>query len=144
MFYHLIIIIKKFNSINSRRPWPPILISHFFSMAFIDCWLPLFYTRGVLFEIKLFKYLNYACVECPCKSNCILETNIDRKVTLTIQKRVWITFISDITTKCTLIAWTTLTCKVINKIYVCSIIYTCYILTVVMLISQNLPETYIH
>ena len=34
MFCGLVIIIKNFNSVNSRRCWPPILISHFFSMAF--------------------------------------------------------------------------------------------------------------
>ena len=35
MFCGLVIIIKTFNSINSRRPLLPILISHFFSMAFL-------------------------------------------------------------------------------------------------------------
>ena len=39
MFCVLVIIIKTFNSINSRRPWPPILISHLFQHGlFLNSW----------------------------------------------------------------------------------------------------------
>ena len=46
MFCSLVIIIKKFNSINSRKPWPPILISYLFSMAFLVSGSN-FFTAGV-------------------------------------------------------------------------------------------------
>ena len=39
------IFIKKFNSINSRKPWSPIF-RMFFSMAFLDSWLQLFWCFG--------------------------------------------------------------------------------------------------
>ena len=39
MLCGLVIIIKNLNSINSRRPWPPILISHLFQHSlFLDSW----------------------------------------------------------------------------------------------------------
>ena len=46
MFCGLVIIIKNFNSIGSRRPWLPILISHLFSMAFLDSWPQHFLHQG--------------------------------------------------------------------------------------------------
>ena len=47
MFCGLVIIIKTFNSINSRRPWPPILISHLFKHGlFLNSWLQLFLHQG--------------------------------------------------------------------------------------------------
>ena len=43
----LVIIIKNLNSINSRRPWPPLLISHLFQHGlFLDSWLQLFLYQG--------------------------------------------------------------------------------------------------
>ena len=53
MFCNLVIIIKNFNFINSRRPWPPNLISHLFHPDLFSSWPLLFYTRGVLVEISL-------------------------------------------------------------------------------------------
>ena len=35
MFCGLVIIIKNLNSINIRRPWPPLLISHFSAWPFL-------------------------------------------------------------------------------------------------------------
>ena len=49
-FCGLVIIIKNFNFINSRRPWPPNLISDLFHPGFFSSWPLLFYTRGVLVE----------------------------------------------------------------------------------------------
>ena len=47
MFCGLVIIIKNLNSINSRRPWPPILISHLFQHGlFLDSWPQLFLNQG--------------------------------------------------------------------------------------------------
>ena len=47
MFCGLVIIIKTFNSINSRRPWPPILISHLFQHGlFLNSWPQLFLHQG--------------------------------------------------------------------------------------------------
>ena len=47
MFCGLVIIIKAFNSINSRRPWPPILISHLFQHGlFLNSWPQLFLHQG--------------------------------------------------------------------------------------------------
>ena len=51
MFCSLVIMIKNFNFINSRRPWPPNLISHLFHP--VSSWPLLFYTRGVLVEIAI-------------------------------------------------------------------------------------------
>ena len=53
MFCGLVIIIKNFNFINSRRPWPPNLISHLFHPGLFSSWPLLFYIRGVLVEISL-------------------------------------------------------------------------------------------
>ena len=53
MFCGLVIIIKNFNSINSRRPWPPNLISHLFHPGLLVLGHYFFYTRGVLVEISL-------------------------------------------------------------------------------------------
>ena len=41
-FCGLVIIIKKFNFINSRRSWPPNSIHIFFILAFFSSWLLLF------------------------------------------------------------------------------------------------------
>ena len=47
---------KTINSIDSRRPWPPLLISHLFQSDFFSSW-PLasycFYTQNVLVGISL-------------------------------------------------------------------------------------------
>ena len=53
MFFSLRRFCKKFNFINSRRPWSPNLISHPFhpDLFLVLAWLLLFYTRGVLVEI---------------------------------------------------------------------------------------------
>ena len=53
MFFSLVIIIKNFNSINSRRPWPSIFDFIFFSMVFFRFLGTTFYTRGVLVGIEL-------------------------------------------------------------------------------------------
>ena len=47
MFCGLVIIMKNLNSINSRRPWPPILISHLFQHSlFLNSWPQLFLHQG--------------------------------------------------------------------------------------------------
>ena len=56
MFCDLVIIIKNFNSTNSWRPWPPILVLHFFSMAILDSWPLLFTPGGVLVGIEFSWY----------------------------------------------------------------------------------------
>ena len=58
MFYSLVIIIKHFNSINSRKPWLSILILHtsFSALPFLDSWPQLFFTQGVFWlEFELFQ-----------------------------------------------------------------------------------------
>ena len=50
-FCGLVIIIKNFNFINSRRPWPPNLISHLFHPGLLVLGRYFFYTRGVFVEI---------------------------------------------------------------------------------------------
>ena len=54
MFCGLVIIIKNFNFINSRRPWPPNSFSYLFHPGlFLVLGHYFFYTRGVLVKIRL-------------------------------------------------------------------------------------------
>ena len=54
----LVIIIKNFNFINSRRPWPSNLISILAFFLVLGCYF--FYTRGVLVEISITrKFVTY-------------------------------------------------------------------------------------
>ena len=43
-----VMMIKIFNPIQSRRPWPPNSISHLFQQGLFSSWPLLFYTWGVL------------------------------------------------------------------------------------------------
>ena len=47
MFCREVMMIKIFSPIKSKRPWPPISISHLFQQGFFNSWLLLFYTWGV-------------------------------------------------------------------------------------------------
>ena len=48
MFCRTVIILINFNSINNRRPWPPILILHFVQYGFFKFLAANFFTSGVL------------------------------------------------------------------------------------------------
>ena len=56
MFCGLVIIIKNFNFINSRRLWLPNLISYLFHPCLLLLGCHFFYTRGVLVEIYSIRY----------------------------------------------------------------------------------------
>ena len=45
-FCGFVIIIKNFNFIDSRRPWPPNLISHLFHPGLFNSWPLLFLHQG--------------------------------------------------------------------------------------------------
>ena len=69
MFCGLVIIIKTFNSINSRRPWPPILISHLFKHGlFLNSWPQLFLHQGCFGWDTLIEQSLYLIVQSPTVS----------------------------------------------------------------------------
>ena len=76
MFCGLVIIIKTFNSINSRRPWPPILISHLFQHGlFLNSWPQLFLHQGCfgwdfIFENRI-NPLNLKNIVTQLYSSCV-------------------------------------------------------------------------
>ena len=57
MFHGLVIIIKNFTFINSRRPWLPNSISHLFILAFLSSWPLLFYTRVFWLRYYICSYI---------------------------------------------------------------------------------------
>ena len=55
MFYSEVMIIKIFSPIKSRRPWPPISISHLFQQGLFSSW-PLLFLHLGCFCLILYHY----------------------------------------------------------------------------------------
>ena len=68
-------MIRSFNPIKSRRPWPPISISHLFQQGPFSSW-PLLFTPGVF----LFRYYSIITVLIKCSlfplSKCVMITQL--------------------------------------------------------------------
>ena len=100
MFCGLVIIIKTFNSINSRKPWPPILISHLFQHGlFLNSWPQLFYTSGVLVGIRC-----YTCTMYTKQFDCMIYIPVSNKIFIHVNIKSYISWKCNVSSKC-LMSW---------------------------------------
>ena len=78
-------MIKTFNPIKSRRPWPPISISHLFQQGPFSSWPLLFLYLGCfcldIYKIEMvqchtarFTFKNFSCTACVTKKLASLLT----------------------------------------------------------------------
>ena len=121
MFCDLVISIKTFNSINSRRPWPPILISHLFQHGLFKFLAATFFTPGVFWlgllllaamtynQVQSFQVNDYAnhdvdieitgyreLYSINCKQQCLHVYNMCVCVASTLRVLLAITQLSDL------------------------------------------------
>ena len=60
-------MIKSFNPMKSRRPWPPISISHLFQKGPFSSWLLLFLHLGCFYLDKIYgklRFFKYGDINC--------------------------------------------------------------------------------